>query len=120
MGILHKLVFVLRLNLIPETSFGKPNRLAFKASEIPDSTIREKVIKDIEQAFEQNDLDYGRKLYLIENCIYGVDIQPIAVQIAKLRFFISLVVDQKIDDTLENRGSSPCLTWRPNLWPPIP
>ncbi len=27
--------------------------------------------------------------YLVENCIYGVDIQPIATQIVKLRFFIS-------------------------------
>ncbi|MGN0845297.1 MAG: Eco57I restriction-modification methylase domain-containing protein [Kiritimatiellia bacterium] len=38
--------------------------------------------------------DYARKLYLIENCIYGVDIQPIAAQISKLRFFISLLCDQ--------------------------
>ena len=35
--------------------------------------------------------DYARKLYLIENCIYGVDIQSIAVQISRLRFFISLL-----------------------------
>ena len=69
------------------------------------------MIDEIEQAFERNELDYGRKLYLIENCIYGVDIQPIAVQIAKLRFFISLVVDQNIDDTQENRGIIPL----PNL-----
>ena len=40
-----------------------------------------------------------------------MDIQPIAVQIAKLRFFISLVVDQKIDDARENRGIIPL----PNL-----
>jgi adenine-specific DNA-methyltransferase len=43
-------------------------------------------------------------LYLIENCIYGVDIQPIAIQISKLRFFISLIVDQKVDKTKENLG----------------
>ena len=65
----------------------------------------------INEAFEHNELDYGRKLYLIENCIYGVDIQPIAVQIAKMRFFISLIVDQKIDDTQPNRGVRPL----PNL-----
>ncbi|MFN3316987.1 MAG: Eco57I restriction-modification methylase domain-containing protein, partial [Raineya sp.] len=46
----------------------------------------------------------GRKLYLIENCIYGIDIQPIAVQIAKLRFFISLVIDQKVNKSKENFG----------------
>lgn len=51
--------------------------------------------------------DYERKLYLIENCIYGVDIQPIATQISKLRFFISLLCDQlrtSYDPSAENFG----------------
>ena len=51
--------------------------------------------------------DYERKLYLIENCIYGVDIQPIATQISKLRFFISLLCDQlrtSFDPTADNFG----------------
>ena len=56
-------------------------------------------------------MDYGRKLFLIENCIYGVDIQSIATQISKLRFFISLVVDQKIDSNKVNFGIRPL----PNL-----
>ncbi len=85
MGILHKLVFVLG-KLDPGNQNWKARQLA-KASEIPDATVRERVLDDIEQTFGANELDYGRKLYLIENCIYGVDIQPIAVQIAKLRFF---------------------------------
>ena len=34
-----------------------------------------------------NDSDFGWKLYLIQNSIFGVDIQPVACQIAKLRFF---------------------------------
>lgn len=51
--------------------------------------------------------DYARKLYLIENCIYGVDIQPIATQISKLRFFISLLCDQlrsNWNEDIENQG----------------
>lgn len=58
---------------------------------------RNRMRSDIEQSFNRNvnDPDYARKLYLIENCIYGVDIQPIAVQISKLRFFISLVAEQR-------------------------
>lgn len=51
--------------------------------------------------------DYARKLYLIENCIYGCDLQPIAVQISKLRFFISLLCDQlkqNWDPNKENYG----------------
>ena len=47
---------------------------------------------------------YDLKLHLIENCIYGVDIQPIAVQISKLRFFISLVCEQEPDWSKKNFG----------------
>jgi hypothetical protein len=38
--------------------------------------------------------DYSRKLGIIRDSIYGIDIQPLAVQITKLRFFISLLIDQ--------------------------
>lgn len=102
MGLLHKLVFILG-KLDPHNVRWKQQQIA-KVSEIPDATVREKALADIEQAFAANELDYGRKLYLIENCIYGVDIQPIAVQIAKMRCFISLIVDQKVDDAKPNRG----------------
>ncbi len=54
---------------------------------------------------------YFRKLSIINNSIYGVDIQPIAVEISKLRFFLSLVVDEIVDNTKENRGIEPL----PNL-----
>jgi hypothetical protein len=82
-----------------------------QAYTIGDRAERKARLDDIEEAFTNNTSDYGRKLYLIENCIYGVDIQPIAVQIAKLRFFISLVVDQTVDDARPNRGVRPL----PNL-----
>ena len=123
MGILHKLVFLLG-KLDPRNAQWRQRQIdrvqgAIAASEkIDDSTFRESAINELEgeiasinEAFERNELNYGRKLYLIENCIYGVDIQPIATQIAKLRFFISLIVEQKIDDTRENRGVRPL----PNL-----
>ena len=42
---------------------------------------------------------YELKLHLIQNCIYGVDIQTIASQISKLRFFISLIVEQEETNT---------------------
>ncbi len=47
---------------------------------------------------------YQLKLALIENCIYGIDIQSIAVQISKLRFFISLICDCEKDETKPNFG----------------
>ena len=123
MGILHKLVFLLS-KLDPRNAQWRQRQIdrvqntITEAEKIDDSVIRESTIDELEgeiesinEAFERNALDYGRKLYLIENCIYGVDIQPIATQIAKLRFFISLIVEQKIDDTRENRGVRPL----PNL-----
>jgi len=102
MGILHKLVHILH-KLDPKNEQWKERQLQ-KARLIDDPAIRNRLIEDIESAFENNELDYGRKLYLIENCIYGLDIQPIAVQIAKLRFFISLVVDQRKQPDKENYG----------------
>jgi len=55
---------------------------------------------------------YDLKLYLIENCIYGIDIQSIAVQISKLRFFISLICEQQPNaDSANNFGIKPL----PNL-----
>ncbi len=123
MGILHKLVFLLG-KLDPgnaqwrQRQIDRVRRTIAAAEQIDDSTFRENTLHELESeiesindAFERNELDYGRKLYLIENCIYGVDIQPIATQIAKLRFFISLIVDQRLDETQANRGVRPL----PNL-----
>ena len=123
MGVLQKLVFVLeridpRNEEWKQRQIDKVRSTIQTAEKIEDSTVRDNTICDLEReienindAFARNELGYGRKLYLIENCIYGVDIQPIAVQIAKLRFFISLVVDQKIDRERENLGVRPL----PNL-----
>ena len=102
MGILHKLVHILH-KLDPKNEQWKKRQIE-KAKLIDDPNIRQNAINDIEAAFESNELDYGRKLYLIENSIYGVDIQSIAVQIAKLRFFISLIIDEKKQPGRENLG----------------
>jgi len=102
MGILHKLVHI--LHKLDENNEQWKERQLRKARQLDDPIIRDKTIAGIESAFANNELDYGRKLFLIENCIYGVDIQPIAVQIAKLRFFISLIVDQKKQPEKDNLG----------------
>ena len=47
---------------------------------------------------------YEMKLAIIENCIYGSDIQSIAAQITKLRFFISLICNCEKDATKPNFG----------------
>lgn len=109
MGILQKMVHILQ-KLDPENKVWKEVQLdkarkeSEAAFEIEDKQAREERLLEINEAFDQsiNDPDYARKLFLIENCIYGVDIQPIAVQISKLRFFISLVVEQKPSDKPTN------------------
>ncbi len=69
-------------------------------------------LREISNTFKNNcNSDYVRKLYLIQNGIYGVDNQTIACQIAKLRFYISLIIEQKPDFKLHNRGIRPL----PNL-----
>ena len=110
MGILHKLVFILgKLDLHNEKW---RERQVAKAEEIEDVEARASSVQAINNDFANNALDYGRKLYLIENCIYGADIQPIAIQISKLRFFISLICDQRThSDKARNLGVRPL----PNL-----
>jgi len=119
MGALQKMVHMLQ-KLDPENLIWKEvqiQKIQEETSEvfktIDDKAEREEKLKEINNAFDQriNNPDYARKLYLIENCIYGVDIQPIATQISKLRFFISLVVDQKVQEKEPNFGIRPL----PNL-----
>jgi hypothetical protein len=96
--------------IVKESTLGEMS----KALDIQDEEAREEAINDITRSFDKdvNRPDYARKLYLIENCIYGVDIQSIAVQISKLRFFISLVVEQvATQDANDNFGIRPL----PNL-----
>ena len=119
MGILQQMVHVLK-RIDPTNEKWKDfmiNRAieqSKKAFMVDSDTERKERLADIENAFNSsvNDPDYARKLYLIEHCIYGVDIQPIATQISKLRFFISLVVDQRpTTDAAHNFGIRPL----PNL-----
>lgn len=109
MGALQQLVHVLQ-KLDPDNHLWKQLQMQRAQTEIQEAIASGDTVnfaehlKEIADAFENNAEDYGRKLYLIENCIYGVDIQPIAVQIAKLRFFISLLVDQTINPEADNLG----------------
>lgn len=133
MGILHKMVHVLEKidpnnfkwekeqrektigDKIKELEEDKEAIKGLKDEEVRNKAINavDEKLKDIEEIFnsENNFDNYSRKLFLIENCIYGLDIQPIAIQISKLRVFISLIVDQITDKSKDNFGIRPL----PNL-----
>jgi len=59
---------------------------------------------DILERISPNEDIYELKLSVIENCLYGIDIQSIAAQITKLRFFISLICNCEKDASKPNFG----------------
>ncbi len=133
MGVLQKIVYILS-KLDPQNKLWKHEQkekvIGEKITELlkdkenlrilTDKELRERAekeadnrIKEIENEFENQfrNPDYLRKLFIIQDAIYGVDIQPIAVQISKLRFFLSLVIEQNGNSKQYNRGYVPL----PNL-----
>ena len=118
MGVLHRLTLALR-RLDPRNERWEALQKelaaarAARAFDTRDEPARNAELVEISRVFETyRDSDFGRKLYLIQNGVYGVDIQPVACQIAKLRFFVSLTVEQEAnDDPADNHGIRPL----PNL-----
>lgn len=115
MGTLQKMVHALA-KLDPGNTLWRASqerRIKKQLAERMDEMSLADIKRELDKTFdnELNDPDYARKLYLIENCLYGVDIQPVAMQISKLRFFISLLVEQHIDNEDDNYGIVPL----PNL-----
>ncbi len=105
MGVLHRLVNILE-QVDPQNQLWKLQQQR-RIKLIPDAESRNRALSDIEEVFsaENNYNSYSRKLYLLENGLYGVDVQPIAIHICKLRFFVSLAIEQQPNtDALRNYG----------------
>lgn len=100
-GILQKIIMMLQ-RIDPKAKLWFEKKI-----ESLDLLIREDFIK----RFESENFNYIRKSGIIRDSIYGVDIQPIAVEVSKLRCFLTLVVDEEIDERAINRGIEPL----PNL-----
>jgi len=110
MGILNKLVSVLSRVDRNNTLWKEAQLNAVK--DFPEPAQKRQFEEQIKERFFRKSINYLRKLYLIQKCIYGVDIQPIAIEIARLRFFIALLVDEDIDkNNPDNQGIEPL----PNL-----
>ena len=100
-GALQKIVYILQ-QIDPDCKMW----LEQKLKGVPE-LYRQKIVN----YFETNPPDYIRKLDVIKSSIFGVDIQPIAVDVSRLRCFLTLVVESEIDDAKQNRGIEPL----PNL-----
>ena len=117
MGALHKLTLALRRLDRDNTRWAQLQKeralqRAAVAFDTKDRPTRDEELTEISRIFENYSGDFGRKLYLIQNSIFGLDIQSIACQIAKLRFFISLAIEQNpTAEAKDNFGIKPL----PNL-----
>lgn len=100
-GALQKIVFILQ-QVDPDGQLWFKKQLEKASPEFR---------KDIQKRFSNQELDFLRKLGIVKECIFGVDIQPIAIEISRLRCFLTLIVDEHIDDQEDNRGIKPL----PNL-----
>lgn len=100
-GMLQKLVYVLQ-----EVDPGA-NLWFDKVTENVNTFIK----RELEKKFNSGSLNYIRKLSVLQNSVFGVDIQPIAVEISRLRCFLSIIIEEEIHDDEKNRGINPL----PNL-----
>ena len=114
MGMLQQMVHILR-QVDPNNEQWREVLLDMASDDsrrafgIADEEERNKKLDEIRNTFNNalNSPDYTRKLYIIESCIYGVDIQPIAMLITRLRFFITLICEQNeimLDKPEDNFG----------------
>ena len=73
--------------------------------------LNTKSFSKLKNELSSGNLRFHQKMFLIRETLFGADIQPVAVEIAKLRSFLTLIVDQPVSDNLGNRGIQPL----PNL-----
>ena len=76
---------------------GLLQKIMFILNEIdPDGKIYEEINLLPNTSLLQR--NYGNKYKIIRDCIFGVDIQEMAIEIARLRFFLTLIVDEEADN----------------------
>lgn len=95
MGAMQKMIEIIKV-LDPSSEYWKKKIIG----SIKDPVFRRYIVEKL----KAENLYYVIKLGLIRDNIYGGDILTMAVEISKLRFFLSLVVDETVDDDKDNRG----------------
>lgn len=101
-GMLQKMLLILH-KIDPDSKEWVKRQLL----KIPNTLVR----KSLEEKLMNENWKYQHKMGLIQNAIYGVDIQSIATEIAKLRLFLTLIVDENVLEGKPNKNIHPL----PNL-----
>ncbi len=94
-GILQKVVYILQ-QADPKAKIWLESQLKSIASP--------ELKRDIQEKYESENYDWLRKYGVIRETIFGIDIQTIATEISKLRCFLTLIIEEEVDDTKPNRG----------------
>ena len=81
--------------------------VSYVIDSIPEPTIKDQTKLQLIEATKESNRGYTRKLTILRDCIFGLDIQPLAIQITRLRFYLSLITDQKVDFSAPNYGIIP-------------
>ena len=93
-GILQKVVYILQ-QVDPDAKYWLEKQIGSVSPELR---------RHLEKQYEAKNYDYLRKLGVIRESIFGVDIQAVATEIARLRCFLTLIVEESVDDNADNRG----------------
>lgn len=101
-GILQKIISLLE-KLDPEANSWIEEKIKIQNNSFLQSAL------DKKRSVNYN--NYLRKFAILQDSIFGLDINPIGIELSKLRSFLTLIVDEDIDDSKENRGVIPL----PNL-----
>jgi hypothetical protein len=101
MGMLEEMMQVLT-NVDPEGKVWVAEMMKSK-----DEQFRE----HISEMFADGQIRYVKKLGLLRSCLFGVDLLEYAIEITKLRCWLSLIVEQRVDFSKENYNLKPL----PNL-----
>jgi adenine-specific DNA-methyltransferase len=100
-GILQKVVWI-QQQVDPNAEIWLENQLSGLSTELQ---------KHLRMQVKNENFDYLRKLGVIRESLFGVDVQPIATEMSRLRCFLTLIVEENVKDGAENRGIQPL----PNL-----
>lgn len=101
-GMLQKIVIILQ-KIDPTSKKWLDKQIA----NVNDQSIKSAIIKQL----SGKKANYIHKKGILSKSIFGVDIQKVAVEISRLRCFLTLIVDEEIDEKQKNMNIEPL----PNL-----